>query len=175
MNEKEQKIKEYNNIIQREKRVKEQWDKIEENIDKVEIKHNTERIAICKQPLYEENKQRLINEFGFKNIKSKLGICFIELSNNNEEDETDRNSIKTIDELHDKINNDINKNLNKLNEDFLDKYNLNDGQHNNRKDDVFSRRINKENKIDFDEIKRKEDKLETFADLINQVLGFKYC
>ena len=70
MNEREQKIKEYNNIIQREKRVKEQWDKIEENIDKVEIKHNTERIAICKQPLYEENKQRLIASM--KNIGIKI-------------------------------------------------------------------------------------------------------
>ena len=97
----------------------------------------------------------------------------------------------------------LNKTINKIREDAEmvanslksvnenDKYNLNDGLHSeeSRKDDVFSRRINKENKIDFDELKKinsneinsnikqqsKEDKLETFADLINQVLGFKYC
>ena len=120
------------------------------------------------------------------------------------------------------ISNDIKKDLNKLNEDFLDKYNLNDGLHSEESkiDDVFGKKTDNKNKIklqgiDIDksnnkndkttiqmykyedgEFKKinsneidsyikqqsKEDKLETFADLINHVpdlinhvLGFKYC
>lgn len=266
LNERKLKEKEYNNKLLKEKRIKEQWQVIENNIDKTEIKHNTKRIPLCKNPLYEENKNRLINEYGFedRHLKHYLENWYIELLddiNLNTQEKTLKECIdkaketwsnKTIDEkvkeyneyqnkiknvqesqreeLKD-ITNELNKNylnnqqedklnknsrnniktiINSLNNESDSKYNLNDGQHNNRKD-IFGKRINKENKINIDSVDKaseksdkttiqmykyedgefkkinsdeidsdikqqsKEDKLETFADLINHVLGFKYC
>lgn len=81
LNERKLKEKEYNNKLLKEKRIKEQWKVIENNIDKTEIKHNTKRIPLCKHPLYEENKNRLINEYGFedRHLKHYLENWYIEL------------------------------------------------------------------------------------------------
>ena len=182
MNEREQKVKEFeNNKILKEK-INNQWKEIENNIDNAEINYNTKLILLCHGIIYDDNVLKLVN-FGYNkdNINYFNGRSYYRI---------------------DKENNNDNK------------YNLNDGLHSeeSRKDDVFGKRINKENKINIDSIDKsnnkndktilqmykyedgefkkinsdeidsdiikqqsKEDKLETFADLINHVLGFKYC
>lgn len=233
MNERDRKIKEYeNNKILKEK-IEKQWNDIENNIDNAEINRDTKRLFICYGDIYEENKYKLIKDYGFHldsfnkeifsythNIIKDTEYCIYYYldgidDNTTVTEELNKNDIKTIGELHNKISNDIKKDLNKLNEDFLDKYNLNDGLHSEESkiDDVFGKKTDNKNKIklqgiDIDksnnkndktilqmykykdgEFKKinldennnyikqqsKEDKLETFADLINHVLGFKYC
>lgn len=206
INEREQKIKEYKNKIERDEKVKKQWNDIELNIDNHEINKDTKRLFVCYDDIYDENKHKLVKDYGFHldsfnkeifsythNIIKDTEYCTYYYldgidDNTTVTEELNKNDIKTIGELHNKISNDIKKDLNKLNEDFLDKYNLNDGLHSeeSRIDDVFGKKTDNENKIklqgiDIDknnnDIKQqsKEDKLETFADLINHVLGFKYC
>lgn len=164
MKERDRKIKEYEDSVRLNEKIEKQWNDIENNIDNAEINRDTKRLFICYGNIYEENKNKLINYYGFNNNNFNNEIFSSDAITKNKEyctyyyldgiddnttatEELNKNNIKTIDELHNKISNDINKDLNKLNEDFLDKYNLNDGQHSeeSRIDDVFGKKTDNEN------------------------------
>lgn len=229
MNEREQKIKEYKDKVKRNENIEQQWKDIEFNIDDYEISEDTKRLLLCYGEIYEENKNKLVNDYNFNVNNFNKEIDFYDTTtkrkayctyyyldgiddNTTVTEELNKNYLNNQqeDKLNKNSRNNIKTIINSLNNESDSKYNLNDGQHNNRKD-VFSKRTNKENKINIDNVDKsseksdkttiqmykyedgefkkinsneidsyikqqsKEDKLETFADLINHVLGFKYC
>ena len=229
MNEREQKIKEYKDKVKRNENIEQQWKDIEFNIDDYEISEDTKRLLLCYGEIYEENKNKLVNDYNFNVNNFNKEIDFYDTTtkrkayctyyyldgiddNTTVTEELNKNYLNNQqeDKLNKNSRNNIKTIINSLNNESDSKYNLNDGQHNNRKD-VFGKRTNKENKINIDNVNKsseksdkttiqmykyedgefkkinsdeidsdikqqsKEDKLETFADLINHVLGFKYC
>ena len=228
MNEREQKIKEYKDKVKRNENIEQQWKDIEFNIDDYEISEDTKRLLLCYGEIYEENKNKLVNDYNFNVNNFNKEIDFYDTTtkrnayctyyyldgiddNKTVTEELNKNYLNNQqeDKLNKNSRNNIKTIINSLNNESDSKYNLNDGQHNNRKD-VFGKRTNKENKINIDNVDKssenndkttiqmykyedgefkkinsdeidsdikqqsKEDKLETFADLINHVLGFKY-
>lgn len=230
MNERDRKIKEYEDNVRLNEKINNQWKEIENNIDNAEINRDTKRLFICYGDIYEENKYKLVKDYGFHldsfnkeifsythNIIKDTEYCtyyYLDGIDDNTTVTEELNKNYLNNQQEDKLNknsrNNIKTIINSLNNESDSKYNLNDGQHNNRKD-VFGKRINKENKINIDNVDKsseksdkttiqmykyedgefkkinsdeidsdikqqsKEDKLEKFADLINHVLGFKYC
>ena len=148
INEKNLKVKEFeNNKILKEK-INNQWKEIENNIDNAEINYNTKLIFLCCDIMYDDNILKL-TKFGYdkNNISYFNGCSYYKIDKENKLHKDDR--------LKDKLNknsrNNIKTIINSLNNESDSKYNLNDGQHNNRKD-VFGKRINKENKINIDNV-----------------------
>ena len=176
MNEREQKVKEFeNNKILKEK-IEKQWNDIENNIDNAEINRDKKRLFICYGDIYEENKYKLVKDYGFHldsfnkeidfydTITKRKAYCtyyFLDGIDDNTTVTEELNKNYLNNQQEDKLNknsrNNIKTIINSLNNESDSKYNLNDGQHNNRKD-VFGKRINKENKINIDSVDKASKK-----------------
>ena len=170
MNEREQKIKEYKDKIKRNENIEQQWKDIEFNIDDYEISEDTKRLLLCYGEIYEENKNKLVNDYNFNvnnfnkeidfydTITKRKAYCtyyYLDGIDDNTTVTEELNKNYLNNQQEDKLNknsrNNIKTIINSLNNESDSKYNLNDGQHNNRKD-VFGKRINKENKINIDNV-----------------------
>ena len=177
MEERDRKIKEYEDSVRLNEKIKKQWNDIELNIDNHEINKDTKRLFICHGDIYEENKYKLVKDYGFHldsfnkeifsythNIIKDTEYCtcyYLDGIDNNTTvtEELNKNCLgnKKEDKIYKNRTNNIKTIINYLNDESDDKYNLNDGQHNNRKD-VFGKRINKENKINIDNADKSSEK-----------------